>query len=99
MVLVDDVTLWVANLLDRTDAEVLQATGSAAALLAEHPGGAVVVTNEVGDGIVPDNPMARRYRDLLGRVNREFMARADAALLVVAGRVVRLDPPGSLFDD
>ena len=45
----------------------------------------VLVTNEVGLGIVPDNAMSRRYRDLLGRVNQELAAACDTAVLLVAG--------------
>jgi adenosyl cobinamide kinase/adenosyl cobinamide phosphate guanylyltransferase len=51
----------------------------------------VVVTNEVGLGIVPATPLGRRYRDVLGRVNAAFAGVADEALLVVAGRTLRLE--------
>ena len=51
----------------------------------------VVVTNEVGLGIVPATPLGRRYRDVLGRVNAAFADVADEALLVVAGRTLRLE--------
>jgi adenosylcobinamide kinase/adenosylcobinamide-phosphate guanylyltransferase len=56
----------------------------------------VVVTNEVGLGIVPATPSGRAYRDLLGRVNSTFVEQADRAALVVAGRLLRLDPPAAL---
>jgi adenosylcobinamide kinase/adenosylcobinamide-phosphate guanylyltransferase len=45
----------------------------------------VLVSNEVGFGIVPDNPLARRFRDLQGRLNQRLAARADRVVLVVAG--------------
>jgi adenosyl cobinamide kinase/adenosyl cobinamide phosphate guanylyltransferase len=51
----------------------------------------VAVSNEVGLGIVPDTPLGRRYRDVLGRVNATWAAAADEALFVVAGRVLRLE--------
>jgi adenosylcobinamide kinase / adenosylcobinamide-phosphate guanylyltransferase len=51
----------------------------------------VVVSNEVGMGLVPDNEMGRRFRDVLGRVNAIFASSAEAAFLVVAGRTLRLD--------
>jgi adenosyl cobinamide kinase/adenosyl cobinamide phosphate guanylyltransferase len=51
----------------------------------------VVVSNEVGLGIVPATPLGREYRDLLGTVNRVFAAEADRALLVVAGRGLELE--------
>jgi adenosyl cobinamide kinase/adenosyl cobinamide phosphate guanylyltransferase len=55
----------------------------------------VVVSNEVGWGIVPVDPATRRYRDLLGEVNARTAARADRSLLLVAGRALALDaaPP------
>jgi adenosylcobinamide kinase/adenosylcobinamide-phosphate guanylyltransferase len=62
-----------------------------AAALAGRAAPAVVVSNEVGMGIVPVNELARRYRDTLGRVNAVFAEAAERALLVVAGRVLPLD--------
>jgi adenosylcobyric acid synthase len=52
----------------------------------------VAVSNEVGLGIVPDNSLARGYRDLLGRVNTLWAAAADRAYLLVAGRMLALAP-------
>jgi adenosylcobyric acid synthase len=48
------------------------------------------VTNEVGLGIVPANPLGRSYRDLLGAVNSTFANHAETAFLVVAGRALPL---------
>ena len=59
---------------------------------AARAGTTIVVTNEVGDGIVPAAPETRRYRDLLGRVNATWSRAADRAWLVVAGRRVALEP-------
>ena len=53
----------------------------------------VVVSNEVGAGIVPADALSRRYRDLLGQVNAAWAAAADQALLLVAGRAVPLLDP------
>jgi adenosylcobinamide kinase/adenosylcobinamide-phosphate guanylyltransferase len=50
----------------------------------------IVVTNEVGLGIVPDNALARRYRDILGRVNQTVAAASTEAWLLVSGLPVRL---------
>jgi adenosylcobinamide kinase / adenosylcobinamide-phosphate guanylyltransferase len=93
--IVDCLTLWVANLLGagRTDDEVLAvATGSAAAA-GGRPGPTLVVSNEVGSGIVPMEPESRRYRELLGVANALFADAADAVALLVAGRAVRLGEP------
>jgi adenosyl cobinamide kinase/adenosyl cobinamide phosphate guanylyltransferase len=93
-VVIDCLTLWVANLLGagRTDAEVLAGAGKVAVLAGERPGKVVVVTNDVGSGIVPGDALSRRYRDLLGRVNSVFAEKAADAFLVVAGLVVPLMP-------
>jgi adenosyl cobinamide kinase/adenosyl cobinamide phosphate guanylyltransferase len=58
-------------------------------LLARH-GDTIVVTNEVGDGLVPAYATGRLFRDVLGRANRAFVARADAAYACIAGRVLDL---------
>jgi adenosyl cobinamide kinase/adenosyl cobinamide phosphate guanylyltransferase len=64
-------------------------------VLAEREAPAIVVSNEVGLGIVPINALARGYRDTLGRVNAEFADRAERALFVVAGKVLPLEEPSS----
>lgn len=83
-IVIDCLTLWVSNLLQAggTPAEWV------APLVAAYQAGTanwVVISNEVGLGIVPDNPLARRYRDALGAVNRLIAAAADQVLLMVAG--------------
>jgi adenosylcobinamide kinase / adenosylcobinamide-phosphate guanylyltransferase len=98
LAVVDCLTLWVANLLGRGDSEqeiVEEAGGVAAAALAR-AAPVVVVTNEVGLGIVPATPSGRVYRDLLGKVNSTFVGRADRAAFVVAGRLLPLDSPAAL---
>ncbi len=92
MVPVDCLTLWISNLIGndhRDDAIAVEAT-AVADLLARRAGPGVVVTNEVGGGIVPVNDLARRFRDLQGRINIVFADRADRVLLVVAGRTLEL---------
>jgi adenosyl cobinamide kinase/adenosyl cobinamide phosphate guanylyltransferase len=89
---VDCLSLWVSNLLEHEDAEAIEALAAeTAALAAGHTGGCVAVSNEVGMGIVPDNALARSYRDVLGRVNAIWAEAADEALLAVSGRVLRLE--------
>jgi adenosylcobinamide kinase/adenosylcobinamide-phosphate guanylyltransferase len=61
----------------------------------ERPGDTILVTNEVGDGVVPAFPAARLFRDVLGRANRRLVQSADAAYLVVCGRTIDLlEGPG-----
>jgi adenosyl cobinamide kinase/adenosyl cobinamide phosphate guanylyltransferase len=89
--IIDCLTLWIANLLAVTiAAEIEELAASAARRAAARRGTTIVVSNEVGLGIVPDNPPARAYRDLLGRVNASWAAAADRAYLLVAGRVLAL---------
>jgi adenosylcobinamide kinase / adenosylcobinamide-phosphate guanylyltransferase len=92
-VIVDCLSLWVANLLERGDSddEVEAAARAVAAEAAGRPGLTVAVTNEVGLGIVPATPLGRRYRDVLGRVNADWSDAADQVLFLVAGRALRLD--------
>jgi adenosyl cobinamide kinase/adenosyl cobinamide phosphate guanylyltransferase len=91
-VVLDCLTLWVANALEAgaDDERIDQEARAVATALAERPASSVVVSNEVGLGIVPANGLARAYRDVLGRVNATFADRASRALLVVAGRGLAL---------
>jgi adenosylcobinamide kinase / adenosylcobinamide-phosphate guanylyltransferase len=86
--IVDCLSLWVSNVFESLPAETL--AESAAQAAATRDGLTIAVSNEVGLGIVPDNALARRYRDVLGRVNATWAAAADEAYLVVAGRRLRL---------
>jgi len=85
---VDCLSLWVANVFESRPVEELSA--AAARVAAARPGLTIAVTNEVGLGIVPDNALARAYRDALGRVNAQWAAAAGEAHLVVAGRTLAL---------
>ena len=90
---IDCLTLWVANVLERgDDHDAIVAEGEAIArAAADRRAPVIAVTNEVGLGIVPANELARSYRDLLGTVNRAFVAQSERAALVVAGRLLKLD--------
>lgn len=92
LVIVDCLSLWVANLLERGEGErsVAALSDEAALLAAARPAPTVAVTNEVGMGVVPAYELGRRYRDVLGRVNAGWAAAAAEAFLVVAGRTLSL---------
>ena len=81
-VLVDCLTLWLTNLL--LAGREPDWPGLLAALDARHRP-TVLVSNEVGLGIVPDNPLARRFRDTAGVLHAQVAARADRVVLMVAG--------------
>jgi adenosylcobinamide kinase/adenosylcobinamide-phosphate guanylyltransferase len=87
VVLVDCLTLWINNLLMENESapgvedqisRLEQAVQSA-------DGPVIMVSNEVGTGIVPENPLARVYRDLVGSVNQAVAGSADRVVWVVAG--------------
>jgi adenosylcobinamide kinase / adenosylcobinamide-phosphate guanylyltransferase len=83
-ILVDCLTLWLTNRM-LAEGDIDADTCSLEAALARRGGPAVLVSNEVGSGIVPDNALARRFRDLQGRLNQRLAAGADRVILVVAG--------------
>ncbi|RWK62575.1 bifunctional adenosylcobinamide kinase/adenosylcobinamide-phosphate guanylyltransferase [Mesorhizobium sp.] len=83
-VLIDCLTLWLTNhMLAERDIEA-ECRGLAD-VLSRPRGPWFVVSNEVGQGIVPDNPLARRFRDAAGRLNQQVAAVAGTVLLMVAG--------------
>jgi len=87
--LVDDAGLWEAP-MPALETLVEAALEPAVAALAAAPGPVVLVTNEVGLGVVPEHRSGRVFRDLLGMVNQHLGAACDEVHLVVAGRVLRL---------
>ncbi len=83
-ILIDCLTMWASNLMfaDRD----IEAEGDAlAAFLPSVGGPTVFVANEVGLGVVPDNALARRFRDAAGRLNQKIAATADRVVFVAAG--------------
>ena len=83
-VLIDCLTVWLSNrLLAGRDAD--EAAAGLTEVLATRRGPWVVVSNEVGLGIVPDNALAREFRDLAGRLNQSVAAEADHVWFVMAG--------------
>ena len=88
-VLVDCATLWLTNHM-LAEHDLTAECHALLAALAACAAPVVIVTNEVGFGIVPDNALARRFRDAQGRLNQQLAAQADLAVLVVAGLPVVL---------
>lgn len=89
--LVDCLTLWLTNLmLGEQDWRV--ASAELAALLPTLSDPVVLVTNEVGAGIVPENALARAFRDAAGLVNQQIALVADEVYLAVAGLPMKVKP-------
>ena len=84
--LVDCLTLWLSNLLLRRDGKyAVRKVEELIETLPQLDFHLVLVTNEVGWGIVPDNMLARQFRDLAGWANQQFAAAANEVVLTVAG--------------
>jgi adenosylcobinamide kinase/adenosylcobinamide-phosphate guanylyltransferase len=91
-VLVDCLTLWLSNLmLGNFKVDVMIARLEQA--LARRRGPTVLVSNEVGLGIVPDNELARRFRDTQGNLNQRIAANAARVIMMVAGVPVAVKSP------
>jgi len=92
ILLLDCLTLWLSNVMARTDGD--DAVSRQSDLLVEAiknmKGTCIIVSNEVGLGIVPDNALARRFRDLAGFVNQRIAQAADDAYLLTSGIPLKL---------
>ena len=83
-VLVDCLTLWLSNRM-LAEADMDREIDRLESVLANREGALVLVSNEVGSGIVPNNALARRFQDLQGTLNQRIAARASGVILMVAG--------------
>jgi adenosylcobinamide kinase / adenosylcobinamide-phosphate guanylyltransferase len=95
VVLLDCVTIWMSNMLlaDERFGE-REAARAAGELVGAARGGAttIIVTNEVGSGVVPDNALARRFRDCAGRANQLIAQAADEVYYLVSGIPLKIKP-------
>jgi adenosylcobinamide kinase/adenosylcobinamide-phosphate guanylyltransferase len=91
VVLVDCLTLWVSNLL-LADADIERAGKQLCEAIARFDGTLILVANEVGLGIVPDNALARAFRDAAGQLNQSVAATAAEVVLLTAGLPLTLKP-------
>jgi adenosylcobinamide kinase/adenosylcobinamide-phosphate guanylyltransferase len=88
VIVVDCLTIFAANLLEAADedsATLESRVGEVCAALETIQCNVVLVSNEVGSGVVPAHPLGRRYRDLLGEINQRVARVADDVVLMVAG--------------
>ena len=93
-VLVDCLTLWVTNLL-LAELEVAEAADRLLAVLDRRLGPVVLVSNEVGQGVVPMGELSRTFVDAAGRLHQQVAARADLVQLIVAGLPLDLKTPAT----
>lgn len=99
VVLIDCLTVWIGNLMHRCEreglafpdeADIVRLAGVVIDAARARDGTTVMISNEVGLGIVPDNAMARRFRDLAGRVNQVVAARTDETYFMTCGLPTRI---------
>ena len=96
VVVVDCLTVWLGNLMHYDESTTEDSPACAALLEALKLSSAtriILVTNEVGTGIVPEHPLSRRFRDVAGRLNQRLAAIANRLILVVCGQVITIKPP------
>ncbi len=105
LVIIDCITLLVNNIFTRcagnnpetidaalTEAELTTEINELLSCIKQCPASFITITNEVGLGLVPANPVGRLYRDLLGRANQALARQADEVYFMVAGLPVKIKP-------
>jgi adenosylcobinamide kinase / adenosylcobinamide-phosphate guanylyltransferase len=95
VIVVDCLTIWIANqLVHGTPADgVLARVAALIDVLGQRRAHVLVVSNEVGMGLVPDTPLGRVFRDVAGTAHQRLVPLADELYLAVMGMVLRLTPP------
>jgi len=90
--LLDCLTLWLSNVMAHTDGDgaVQSRSEDLVKAIREFGGACIVVSNEVGLGIVPDNPLARKFRDLAGMLNQKVAKAADEVYFTASGIPVKI---------
>jgi adenosylcobinamide kinase/adenosylcobinamide-phosphate guanylyltransferase len=89
--LVDCLTLWLSNLIFAEE-DISKATSSLIEAIAARRDPVILVTNEVGGGIVPENALARRFRDEAGRLNQIVAEAVDEVYTCISGIPLKLKP-------
>jgi adenosylcobinamide kinase/adenosylcobinamide-phosphate guanylyltransferase len=89
-IVVDCLTLWLSNLLLGDVADIPRETAALLRVAADSPAAVVLVTNEVGCGIVPENALARSFRDLAGTMNQQAAAAAREVYWMMFGVPMRI---------
>lgn len=94
VLVLDCLTFWLANLLmrERAEGDILAEAARLEETIRSRPFRAIVVTNEVGMGIVPESALGRAFRDVAGRAHRRFARAADEVYFGALGMMLRLKP-------
>jgi adenosylcobinamide kinase/adenosylcobinamide-phosphate guanylyltransferase len=90
LVVVDCLTLWLSNWMLRDETQVERQIDTLCSAVRKAPCQVRMITNEVGSSVVPDNAIARRFRDWSGLINQRVAAEADAVYLMVCGIPTRV---------
>jgi adenosylcobinamide kinase / adenosylcobinamide-phosphate guanylyltransferase len=87
VILLDCITLWLSNLLLQWDDDprIMEEVNRLTRALHKSPASSIIVSNEVGMGIVPADPLGRRFRDLAGTANQKIAEAADTVVFMVSG--------------
>jgi adenosylcobinamide kinase/adenosylcobinamide-phosphate guanylyltransferase len=87
VILLDCITLWLSNLLTKgnTDLKIIDEINRFIEMIKQTPTSLIVVSNEVGMGIVPADPLSRRFRDLSGMANQRIAEKVDTVIFMVSG--------------
>ena len=83
-ILVDCLTLWVTNLM-MAEADIAVRSAALCSVLADIGSPVVLISNEVGLGLVPEAPLGRAFRDQAGRLNQTIARKADRVVFIAAG--------------
>ncbi len=94
IILIDCATLWLSNLM-QAGRDLDAASVALTSALHKAPCPVIIVSNEVGQGIVPEHALARQFRDAQGRLNQHLAAQCPRVLLVVAGLSLQIKPASS----
>jgi adenosylcobinamide kinase/adenosylcobinamide-phosphate guanylyltransferase len=94
VVVIDCLTLWLSNLMlaELTQDAIAARVDALASVLSSYPFDTILVTNEVGMGLVPETPLGRAFRDVAGRAHQRLASTADEVFLAALGTVLRLRP-------
>jgi adenosylcobinamide kinase/adenosylcobinamide-phosphate guanylyltransferase len=90
--LLDCLTLWLSNIIAHTSGEsiIVDRYQELISAINDFAGSCIIVSNEVGLGIVPDNPLARKFRDFAGILNQKMAQTADEVYFIAAGLPMKI---------